>query len=682
MFFNVNSITFARKDAKIMKKRLLALLLIACTLVMTLAGCSTQLYKYDSYDEYIILGSLEGVEINQSDIDDSIMNAYNALFTSSDATEKEYTSADTDVTVINGDTVTIDYVGTMDGVAFEGGTANDQTLVIGSGSFIDGFEDGLKGHGAGEKVVLDLTFPNPYPNNPDYAGKPAQFTVTIDKIKRTEYPEYNDENVKKYSDGEYETVAAFEEGETPDIIKNLLWNSYYTTCKIKKYPEKELKEYYESSIESVKSTAAMFGMTLSGFVTAYYGYSDVKSFYQSTASSAQSAVKNDLIVLALVEKMPELKLSEADYEVALKELYDEQVEVNGYGGTYKDFLKEYEDISLEISVYSKLIMEKLEETKVIVDDVTKNGFVSDRNGMRYYVDGEYLKGWTKLDVDGQGEKDYYFDKETGYAPAVCALIAPKDGGAEKFLEFTEKGQYVGLYSGIFKDGVGARYFVDGEMKKGVISLELNETVDGEESYYFDNTTGYMAISVAVGPDGKYHDFGDDGIDKGVVPDGLVGDVNGIRYFKDGAYITGWIEDKIDADKDGNFEKYYFDKTTGFMCANSAFEIDGKYYTFDKEGVYLGVSHGLVKDDKGTRLFKEGALQLGLQEYTTDNDVKNTYFFKPEEGYAMIEGWYTEENNGEMVNKFYFDENGYKVVNKTVKIDGKDVKFDENGNVTE
>ena len=665
-----------------MKRRILAVLLVACTLVMALAGCSTELYKYDSYEEYIVLGSLDGVEVAQSDIDDAILEAYHAFFTSSDTTEKEYTDADTDVVIMHGDTVTIDYVGTMDGVAFDGGTATDSTLVIGSGSFIDGFEDGLKGHGAGETVVLDLTFPTPYPSKPEYAGKVAQFTVTIDKIKRTEYPEYTDENVKKYSDDEYDTVAAFEEAETPDIIKNLLWSEYFDSCKVKKYPKKELTEYYESSIASTKSTAAMFGMTMSSFVTAYYGYSDINSFYQSTAASAQSAVKSDLIILALIEKMPEIHLSEADYETAVKDLYDKQVAENGYEGTYKQFLKEYEEMSLKISVYADIILEKLYGGRVIVDDVTKNGFFSDRNGVRYYVDGEYLTGWVKLDVDGKGEKDYYFDSETGYAPANCASVTPKDATEAKYLEFGANGLYVGLYSGIYKDGVGTRYFANGEMKKGIVSLELNESIEGEESYYFDNTTGYMAIGIAVGADGKYHDFGDDGIDKGVVQDGLVGDDHGVRYFVDGKFLTGWVDDKIDADGDGSNEKYYFNANTGFMYTNSAFEVEGVYYTFDKEGVCQGISDGLVTDARGTRLFKAGALQLGLQEYRTENDVTNTYFFKPEEGYAMTADWYTEEVDGKQVNKFYFDEYGYKVTNKTIKIGDKEYTFDANGNVEE
>ena len=84
--------------------------------------------------------------------------------------------------VENGDCVNIDYEGLQDGVAFSGGTASDQVLEIGSGSFIDGFEEGLIGANVGDKLALNLTFPDPYENNPDLAGKEVVFNVTVNSI--------------------------------------------------------------------------------------------------------------------------------------------------------------------------------------------------------------------------------------------------------------------------------------------------------------------------------------------------------------------------------------------------------------------------------------------------------------------------------------------------------------------
>ena len=107
-----------------------------------------------------------------------------------------------------GDLVNIDYVGTKDGEAFDGGTADNYDLEIGSGSFIDGFEEGLVGQEIGDTVELPLTFPEDYWNE-DLAGAEVVFTVTLNAIK--ELPELTDEIAKKVSGGEYDTLEAYKE---------------------------------------------------------------------------------------------------------------------------------------------------------------------------------------------------------------------------------------------------------------------------------------------------------------------------------------------------------------------------------------------------------------------------------------------------------------------------------------
>jgi len=103
-------------------------------------------------------------------------------------------------TVENGDIVNIDYVGKVDGEEFSGGSATGQHLTIGSGSFIDGFEDGLIGKKVGETVDLNLKFPDDYTNNTDLAGKDVVFTVTINSIdtqKEMTYDDLTDEYVSE-----------------------------------------------------------------------------------------------------------------------------------------------------------------------------------------------------------------------------------------------------------------------------------------------------------------------------------------------------------------------------------------------------------------------------------------------------------------------------------------------------
>ena len=136
--------------------------------------------------------------------------------------EKEVTDADVDAKIEaaqknlaelvikedaaeNGDTVVIDFEGKVDGVAFDGGTAQNHSLELGSGSFIPGYEEQLVGHKAGETVEVTVTFPEDYQAE-DLAGKEAVFTTTIHEVKAKEVPELDDELAKDI-DEEVETLA-------------------------------------------------------------------------------------------------------------------------------------------------------------------------------------------------------------------------------------------------------------------------------------------------------------------------------------------------------------------------------------------------------------------------------------------------------------------------------------------
>ncbi|MGO2763494.1 MAG: trigger factor [Pseudolactococcus laudensis] len=105
----------------------------------------------------------------------------------------------------NGDTVVIDFEGKVDGVAFDGGTAQNHSLELGSGSFIPGYEEQLVGHKAGETIEVTVTFPEDYQAE-DLAGKEAVFTTTIHEVKAKEVPELDDELAKDI-DEEVETLA-------------------------------------------------------------------------------------------------------------------------------------------------------------------------------------------------------------------------------------------------------------------------------------------------------------------------------------------------------------------------------------------------------------------------------------------------------------------------------------------
>lgn len=131
-----------------------------------------------------------------------------------------------------GDTVVIDFVGSIDGVEFDGGKGENFSLGLGSGQFIPGFEDQLVGHSAGEEVNVEVTFPEDYQAE-DLAGKPALFVTKIHEVKVKEVPALDDELAKDLD----------EEVETLDELKA-------------KY-RKELEAAKESAFDDAVETAAI-----------------------------------------------------------------------------------------------------------------------------------------------------------------------------------------------------------------------------------------------------------------------------------------------------------------------------------------------------------------------------------------------------------------------------------------
>ena len=162
----------------------------------------------------VTLGAYKGIEVPKANImvtDEDIENEIKS--------ELEKNSRIVDVTdrpVQNGDTVNLDYAGTVDGEAFDGGTAQGQPLVIGSGSFIPGFEEQLIGLNAGDEKDVEVTFPEDY-HAPELAGQDAVFHCVINKIQTREMPVLDDEYVQDTS--EFDTVDEYKENIHKTLIE-------------------------------------------------------------------------------------------------------------------------------------------------------------------------------------------------------------------------------------------------------------------------------------------------------------------------------------------------------------------------------------------------------------------------------------------------------------------------------
>ena len=176
-----------------MKKKIIAALVGICTVVV-MTGCGNKGISNDkiTIKQYkgLEVEKVDPVEVTDTDVEDSINSTLQTKSTQNDITDRP---------AQEGDVVTIDYEGKKDGVAFDGGTAQDQQLELGSGAFIDGFEDGIVGHNIGETFDLNLTFPEDYKSE-DMAGQAVVFTVTLDKISEVIVPELTDELVAELSE--------------------------------------------------------------------------------------------------------------------------------------------------------------------------------------------------------------------------------------------------------------------------------------------------------------------------------------------------------------------------------------------------------------------------------------------------------------------------------------------------
>lgn len=165
------------------------------------------------------------------------------------STLESHREASTDPTleIKDGDEVNIDYVGTIDGVAFEGGNSNGAgyNLTIGSGSFIDDFEQQLIGHKPGEHVTVEATFPEDYQNDDTVAGKDASFAVTINSITVT--PELTDDFVAENFAEEGLTTAeeyraSVENRYYEQHLEEYLTNYIMDNSTVNSYPSDYLKQ--------------------------------------------------------------------------------------------------------------------------------------------------------------------------------------------------------------------------------------------------------------------------------------------------------------------------------------------------------------------------------------------------------------------------------------------------------
>ena len=265
--------------------------------------------------DYVTLGTYNGIEIAASDIDPTDEEVEDTLMSRVSVFAKDVEITDRAAELW--DTVSIDFAGYMDGVQFDGGTGTKDDLTLGSGAFIEGFEDGIIGHTPGEEFDLELTFPDPYENNPDLAGKPVTFHVTLNYIVGKEDPELTDAFVaENFGEEGITTVDGLRESTIQELrdeniysVVSELVESFEVSevpASMVKYQEDSMRQYYQMY-------ADMYGMELEDFVSNMGGAASMDELIDTYHDELEDTARIYLIYQAIAE---DAGLSVSDEDIA------------------------------------------------------------------------------------------------------------------------------------------------------------------------------------------------------------------------------------------------------------------------------------------------------------------------------------------------------------------------------
>lgn len=315
-------------------------------------------------EKCVTLGDYKGVTVEktiQSVTDEDVQNEIdNAL--------ANY-PVEVDQAAKEGDTVNIDYVGKIDGEEFDGGSDQGADLKLGSGKFIDGFEDGLIGARKGETRTLNLTFPEDYTQ--DLAGKAVEFTVTVNAVKEP-LSEPTDQWVADNIEG-YDNIADYKAGirseqeesneqTAENQVRYAAWTQVIDNCTINEYPETLVevgKKLYKQQVETYAKYA---GMELDAYIESS-GLTQEE--YQSNMEEYGKNVAAQALVCQAICDKEGFAIGDDDYQKALQDMLTE------YGCTEDELIQTYGQDNVEQSIMlnrvSNLILENANVTEVQAD---------------------------------------------------------------------------------------------------------------------------------------------------------------------------------------------------------------------------------------------------------------------------------------------------------------------------
>lgn len=340
-----------------MKKKLLAVMLTAVLSLGLMACGNTDDLKYlKDFDvtKYVELGDYMGLEVDltEPEVSEEQIETYISTVLSYYPTVTEVTDR-TDVR--EGDTVNLDYEGKKDGVAFEGGTAQGASLTIGSGRFIDGFEEGMIGMEIGEIRDLNLKFPDNY-GNEELAGAEVVFTVTVNSITLEE-PAVLDEafiadrgiegvtTVEQYREYVSSMLLEQQQAQFEEEIIEAAIDAAQEQVTFKKVPSGMTDRLYGVLISNVEAYAQMFGMDVGDYVAAVYEC-DADNYEEELKNQAE-LVAQRYVMLAAIAQKEGISVTEEELEEALAQ------EAVNYG--YGDDVESYK-AAIDVEAYREYMI--------------------------------------------------------------------------------------------------------------------------------------------------------------------------------------------------------------------------------------------------------------------------------------------------------------------------------------
>lgn len=331
-------------------KKFLSLLLVTVAL-LTLCSCgkdkSRILYNVN-LDKYIELGDYKNLKLDLES--EEYKKTYESIMQQDVEGNNLYVKK-TEGKVAEGDVANIDYEGKKDGVAFSGGTAQGYDLEIGSGSFIDGFEEGLIGVAIGETVDLNLKFPKDY-GNEELNGAAVVFTVKVNYVTTDEARKPED----YYKDLKFNSVEAYYENVKKTAIKWTLLDMLVATSKVKDYPQDDYDYIMESSLKTVETNIkSSYGVDLETYLS-YVGQTKEQLMESIGTEQVKPMMESQMAIYAVFDK-EKLSFTQKDVDAEVNKIVEEignssvtAKEVKEYYGDYY-----FEDLTINAKVTELLL---------------------------------------------------------------------------------------------------------------------------------------------------------------------------------------------------------------------------------------------------------------------------------------------------------------------------------------